>query len=95
MQSVRFLRPNPSIRKPIHPPLRESERQCTNSVQPQQHKAELNINNNLYYRMNYKNLTANLAFIIFITDNPTCCTILLTFCFACNLPVKIHEEIGT
>ena len=22
-QSVRFLRPNPSIRKPIHPPLRE------------------------------------------------------------------------
>ena len=32
----------------------------TNSVQPQQHENELNINNNLYYRMNYKNLTANL-----------------------------------
>ena len=32
----------------------------TNSAQPQQHKTELNINNNLYYRMNYKNLTANL-----------------------------------
>ena len=32
----------------------------TNSAQPQQHETELNINNNLYYRMNYKNLTANL-----------------------------------
>ena len=32
----------------------------TNSVQPQQHETELNINNNLYYRMNYKNITANL-----------------------------------
>ena len=32
----------------------------TNSVQPQQHETELNINNNLYYRLNYKNLTANL-----------------------------------
>ena len=32
----------------------------TNSVRPQQHETELNINNNLYYRMNYKNLTANL-----------------------------------
>ena len=32
----------------------------TNSVQPQQHETELNINNNLYYRMNYKNVTANL-----------------------------------
>ena len=31
----------------------------TNSVQPQ-HETELNINNNLYYRMDYKNLTANL-----------------------------------
>ena len=30
------------------------------SVQPQQHETELNTNNNLYYRMNYKNLTANL-----------------------------------
>ena len=32
----------------------------TNSAQPQEHETELNINNNLYYRMNYKNLTANL-----------------------------------
>ena len=32
----------------------------TNSVRPQQHETELNINKNLYYRMNYKNLTANL-----------------------------------
>ena len=32
----------------------------TNSVQQQQHETELNINNNLYYRMNYKNRTANL-----------------------------------
>ena len=32
----------------------------TNIAQPQQHENELNINNNLYYRMNYKNLTANL-----------------------------------
>ena len=34
----------------------------TNSAQQQQqqHEPELNINNNLYYRMNYKNVTANL-----------------------------------
>ena len=32
----------------------------TNSAQPQQHATELNINNNLYYRINNKNLTANL-----------------------------------
>ena len=32
----------------------------TNSVQPQQHETELNISNNLYYRINNKNRTANL-----------------------------------
>ena len=32
----------------------------TNCVQPQHETEPLNINNNLYYRLNYKNLTANL-----------------------------------
>ena len=31
-----------------------------NSVQPEQHETEQTINNNIYYRMNYNNLTANL-----------------------------------
>ena len=41
-------------------------RKFTNSVQPQQHETELTIHNNLYYRMNYKNLTANLLWLFYL-----------------------------
>ena len=55
------------LRKSLEAPFRSSRSRTmfwsykfTNIAQPQQHENELNINNNLYYRMNYKNLTANL-----------------------------------
>ena len=35
----------------------------TNSAQPQQHETDQNINNKLYYRVNYKNLTAYLLLL--------------------------------
>ena len=56
----------------------------TNSAQPQQHETELNINNNLYHSLNYKNLTANLLrlSLLFITDNPTCFAYKLPFWYS-------------